>query len=212
MTAPRRRLPPEESRRRILDAARALLVEGGHQNVTTRAVAARAGLTDMGVLHHFGSREGLLGELLDDAAGRLRARMAELARRWRDAGAEPSRLVDELHAFYDEEHARLALVLHEAGWRYRGAPLLAPLFDVLDELPGRAGVRLTLAALHQAVALERVVGVEFRRSAGLRAVEATDSRGTLAWWARTASLWFGDGKPSPRARQGARSRDQKGPR
>ena len=55
----RRRLPPEESRRAALEAARALLIEAGPQAVTLKAVAGRIGRTHANLLHHFGSAAGL---------------------------------------------------------------------------------------------------------------------------------------------------------
>src|SRR5437868_6232783 len=65
----RRRLSPEASREAALDAARALLVEGGPQAVTLKAVAARIGRTHANVLHHFGSAEGLQRALIERMAG-----------------------------------------------------------------------------------------------------------------------------------------------
>jgi AcrR family transcriptional regulator len=55
----RTRRQPEEARRLILDAAASLLADGGVAAVQVRAVAARVGMTDAGVTHHFQSRDNL---------------------------------------------------------------------------------------------------------------------------------------------------------
>ena len=56
----RRGRPPSGGREAILDATLALLHEGGVANVTSRQVAARAGVSDASVYYHFGDRVGLL--------------------------------------------------------------------------------------------------------------------------------------------------------
>jgi AcrR family transcriptional regulator len=58
---PRRRgRPPTGGREAILDATLAVLREEGIANLTSRAVAARAGVSDASVYYHFGDRAGLL--------------------------------------------------------------------------------------------------------------------------------------------------------
>src|SRR6187549_967332 len=69
----RKRLPPEESRRAAMEAARGLLIESGPQSVTLKAVAARIGRTHANLLHHFGSA----AELQRALAGFLAATVCE---------------------------------------------------------------------------------------------------------------------------------------
>ena len=58
---PRRRgRPPSGGREAILDATLAVLREQGIANLTSREVAARAGVSDASVYYHFGDRAGLL--------------------------------------------------------------------------------------------------------------------------------------------------------
>ncbi len=57
---PRRRRTVEEARTEILAAATAILREEGPAGIRLKDVANRAGLSHPTVLHHFGSREGLL--------------------------------------------------------------------------------------------------------------------------------------------------------
>ncbi len=58
---PRRRgRPPSGGREAIVAAALAVLREEGIANLTSREVAARAGVSDASVYYHFGDRAGLL--------------------------------------------------------------------------------------------------------------------------------------------------------
>jgi AcrR family transcriptional regulator len=57
---PRRRgRPSSGGREAILDAALALVREEGIARLTSRAVAARAGVSDASVYYHFKDRRGL---------------------------------------------------------------------------------------------------------------------------------------------------------
>jgi AcrR family transcriptional regulator len=57
-------------RRQILDVALALFAERGYRSTSLAAIARAVGLTEAGVLHHFGSKEALVLAVLDhrDAA------------------------------------------------------------------------------------------------------------------------------------------------
>lgn len=52
-------------RQEILDAALAAYAEAGSRGVSVRDIAQRVGMTDAGVLHHFGSREALLTAVIE---------------------------------------------------------------------------------------------------------------------------------------------------
>jgi AcrR family transcriptional regulator len=56
----RRGRPPSGGREAILDATLDILREYGVANLTSRDVAARAGVSDASVYYHFGDRAGLL--------------------------------------------------------------------------------------------------------------------------------------------------------
>ncbi|MFI6325960.1 TetR/AcrR family transcriptional regulator [Nonomuraea sp. NPDC050556] len=189
MTAPRARRPPDEARRLILDAAGALLAEGGVAAVQVRAVAARVGMTDAGVTHHFGNRDKLLAELLKHGGRQLRAAIQDVLAAWLDHGADLLGLVESLEALYRRGYAELAVALHAAGWRDPGSGLLDPVVDALQRLrpPGSSidDTRLAVAAVHQAMAMEALYGGDFRRSAG---AAADDSAAQVRWWARQLRL------------------------
>ena len=58
---------------RILQAGRALFAGDGYENTTTSAIARRAGTSESQLIKHFGSKEGLLQAIFDQAWQRLAA-------------------------------------------------------------------------------------------------------------------------------------------
>lgn len=197
MTRPRVRRPPEEARRLILDAAEKLLAEGGVAAVQVRAIAARVGMTDAGINHHFGTRDLLLEALLRHGGRTIRAGVEEVLASWLDRGADLGELIEALAVFYERGYGELAVALHAAGWRDEGSGMLDPVVDTLHALrPDAADIpvadtRLAVAALHQALATEPLYGPEFRRSAGLTGTAATDSAAQRRWWTAHLSRSLG---------------------
>lgn len=61
-----------ETRARLLDATIACLVERGYAGTTTLAVCERAGVSHGSLLHHYRTRERLLGAALEALYARLR--------------------------------------------------------------------------------------------------------------------------------------------
>lgn len=195
VATPRARRPPDEARRLILDAAAALLADGGVAAVQVRAVAARVGMTDAGVAHHFGNREQLLTELLRHGGRQVRAALQEVLAAWLDARADLLELVESLETVYRRGYGELAAALHAAGWRDPGSGMLDPLVDALHRLrPAGSAIddtRLAVAALHQAMATEALYGGAFRRSAGLTGAAAEHPTASVRWWARQLHLALG---------------------
>lgn len=70
--APRRGRPPAGGREAVLAAALALLRERGASRLTTKEVAARAGVSEGSVFYHFGDRSGLLTAVIEQRLGSLR--------------------------------------------------------------------------------------------------------------------------------------------
>src|SRR5215468_7163932 len=66
--AKRLRRTPEEARRLILETAQALVASTGPEGLRLQDIAAAAGISHPLILHHFGSREGLVHELTREAA------------------------------------------------------------------------------------------------------------------------------------------------
>lgn len=198
MSESRSRRSPEQARTLILDAAASLLAEGGVAAVRVRAVAARVGMTDAGVAHHFGTRQELLAALLRHGGRQLRSALEQVLASWLAGEPDLQELVTSLDALYRRGYGELAVALHAAGWRDRGTGMLNPVVDALHRLraPGSSieDTRLAVAALHQAVATESLYGKDFRRSAGLTGRAAVDPREQLRWWARQLELALGIGR------------------
>src|SRR6202166_2356399 len=75
--AKRSRRTPEEARRLILDAAQAAIARTGPQGLRLQDIAAEAGISHPLILHHFGSRAGLVRALTREAAAELRDRLVQ---------------------------------------------------------------------------------------------------------------------------------------
>lgn len=60
-----------ENRQRILDAAQAIFADSGFAGLSVRAIAARAGLSTIGVYSHFKGKRGILVALYADGFSRL---------------------------------------------------------------------------------------------------------------------------------------------
>ena len=93
-TADGRTVRGNATRLKILEAARATLLEGGTGGTSTRAVAERAGVPLSLVHYHFGSKQELLAAVLEHENELLLARQRELyaapgplAEKWRTACA-----------------------------------------------------------------------------------------------------------------------------
>ncbi len=67
----RARRPAGETRREILEAAQRLLAQGGPEAVRLQEIDSVVGVSHPAILHHFGSRQGLMGELEDHVTNLL---------------------------------------------------------------------------------------------------------------------------------------------
>ncbi|MGY2050939.1 TetR family transcriptional regulator [Methylobacterium sp. JK268] len=112
----RRRRAPEEARRVVLEAARALLLEKGPQALTLQGVAAAVGMTHGNVTHHFGTSAALHAALVADMAEAM-AREAEASVAALRAGAiGPEVVVAEIfEALNRGGYGRLVAWLAAAG-------------------------------------------------------------------------------------------------
>ena len=76
---PRRtRLSSQERRESILAAATEVFAESGYQRGTVGAVAAKVGVTEPVVFQNFGTKSALFAAVLDQAAQRISADLAEV--------------------------------------------------------------------------------------------------------------------------------------
>jgi AcrR family transcriptional regulator len=77
---------PGTGRQRLLDAAVGYFAEHGVADTSLRHLAAQIGTSHRMLLYHFGSREGLLGAVVDAVETAQRATLLQLAD---EAGADP---------------------------------------------------------------------------------------------------------------------------
>jgi AcrR family transcriptional regulator len=167
----------EATRRRIVDAARDVLLERGHSGASTRAVADEAGVRLSLVHYHFGGKRGLLlevlqreNELLLQRQHKLYAAAGPLSQKWRTAC---DFLDEDIHSGYvrvlwelwaaglaDEDLAagwRSAM----GGWRRLLESVFATWAEDLDiELPLSPRALATLVSnLFEGIEIELLAGV-----------------------------------------------------
>ena len=61
--------PADDTRQRILHAAAQVFADEGYARATTRALAAAAGVNEVTLFRHFGSKENLFAAVIDQFAG-----------------------------------------------------------------------------------------------------------------------------------------------
>ncbi len=188
----RLRRTPEEARRLILETAQTLLASTGPEGLRLQDIAAAAGISHPLILHHFGSREGLVRALTRQAAAELRDKLvAAMASSEYSLEEQLDRVFD---AFRDGLAQRLAwLATIDTGGGTEGTQMI--MRDIADSLharriatapPGAAIAREDTDALIYLVATaafgDALFGQQLRRSAGLPATGEAD-RGFRLWLA-----------------------------
>ena len=109
MSAPRRRLPPEQRERQVLDAAVRVFSRSGFHDASMDAVADEAGVSKpMVYTHGGGSKDELFARCIRREADRL---LASVSERSGHGAADPElRLHDGLRAFF------ATVTAHRDGW------------------------------------------------------------------------------------------------
>lgn len=99
--------PPASSRREdILDSASALFAERGYHGASLRDISRRVGISHPGMLHHFSSKEALLGAVID----RLEAHAQGLLDSVESLQTSPQSLVAALSGPWDPRQHSMALL------------------------------------------------------------------------------------------------------
>ena len=188
----RLRRTPEEARRLILETAQSLIASTGPEGLRLQDIAAGAGISHSLILHHFGSREGLVRALTRQAVAELRDKLvAAMASGESSVEQQLDRVFD---AFRDGLAQRLAwLATVDPGGGAEGTQMI--LRDIADRLhprriaaapPGAVIPRDDTDALIHLVAAaafgDALFGAQLHRSAGLPATSETD-RGFRRWLA-----------------------------
>jgi len=171
----RTRRSAEQARRAILEAAEKRLREGGPEAVRLQDVARDLGVSHPAILHHFGSREGLMRALAEHVVARLETELLAGLR----AAASETTVLELLEGVFES--------LGEAGQ----ARLLAWRALTGDEPPRDRRARALLGALADLVHERRS---ELARGLGRPAPPREDSE-FVVWLAAAATL--GDGVAGP---------------
>ena len=194
MTEPARRVrrTPEEAKRLILETAQALVARTGPQGLRLQDIAAEAGISHPLILHHFGSRAGLVRALTREAAAELKDRLvASLTQPESSIGEQVDQVFD---AFRGGLAQRLAWLLVEDpdGGPANNAMILREIADTLHArrvaaaAPGNTITRDDTEWLIHLVATsafgEAMYGAQLRRSAGIAGGEES-ARQFRAWFA-----------------------------
>jgi AcrR family transcriptional regulator len=126
----------ESTRERLLSSAEALFAEKGFEGTSVRELAARAGCNLSLIHYYFGSKEGLLTELVRSKAGQAGALLEAAAAEAPDAPAAVRAFVAFMIDFATENQAFLRMVFREV----IGTP--HPAFDAI-----RGRIQLNLGIL-----------------------------------------------------------------
>jgi TetR/AcrR family transcriptional regulator, repressor for neighboring sulfatase len=180
----RLRRTPEEARRLILEAAQGLIASTGPEGLRLQDIAAAAGISHSLILHHFGSREGLVRALTRQAVAELRDKLvAAMEATEYSLEQQLDRVFD---AFRDGLAQRLVwLATVDATGGAEGNQMI--IRDIADRLharriatapPGTAIPRGDTDSLVHLVASaafgDALFGAQLHRSAGLPATSETD--------------------------------------
>jgi len=123
---------PEEAKNTILDAAEAMLVDVGPAGLRISAVAKEAKMAHPNIIHHFGSRDGLINAVAERLGHRITARITNAINDAHSATPEErvtaiTRVLDEC---YRGDEGRAAVWMHMAGAESSFKSLIQSIVDV----------------------------------------------------------------------------------
>src|SRR4051812_10544442 len=112
--APRRRLPRADRARVVIEAAEEIFAARGFARASMAEIATKAGVTKPVLYDHFGSKDGLLAEVIRRAGVDLRAALEAAVA---EAASPADALARGLRTYFDfiEQHARSWTVLLNEG-------------------------------------------------------------------------------------------------
>lgn len=198
--AARRRRTAEEARQEILDAAEKRLRDGGAEAIRLQEVAADVGISHPAVLHHFGSREGLVEAVLDRTMANLEAELLYVFTRGMEGGKIPD-AVDVTERVADALDGRgqarmiawLALSGHQIGrskqaregWEgiIEATHAIRTMRQKRDKKPSLEDTRFTVVMHSMLLFAEALIGAGSLEAAGASGDERTRKR-FRAWFAK----------------------------
>lgn len=194
---PRIRRTAAEARELILDAAESELSDRGPDGLRLEALAARVGVSHPTILHHFGSRTGLVEALVERTTGRLRDQVVSALAAVDVDELDTTALLDRiLETLTERGHARTLAWLFLARGRDRDDPVdfglqlreIASVMHALrrerhgDRTPPFEDTLFTALLASLALVGDALAGPALRRSAGIESDRAGDRR-FVAWLA-----------------------------
>lgn len=108
---------PEQAQQAILDAAEALMIEVGPAGLRISAVAKKAGMAHPNIIHHFGSRDGLINALAERVGQRATERITKAIKQATEAAPEDrvAAMTHVLDTAYPGDEGKAAVWLHLSG-------------------------------------------------------------------------------------------------
>jgi AcrR family transcriptional regulator len=216
-TASRRRRSAAETRDAILEAAERRLLDKGPEAIRLQEIAADAGISHPAILHHFGSREGLVEAMILRGIARLQE---QFLKGWPSA-KEPD-IEGVLERFYETTSrrgmARLLAWLILSGQSYRTMKpgVLKPAAERMHagrvrraQIEGRRSPELEetlFAATHLFILVlgDSLFGPSVRRAIGLGS--GTDSTRRYRRWLSKVVERMESRRPAPRQEREEKNR------
>lgn len=194
----RQRRSAEEARRQILDVAERRLAEAGPDGVRLQEIAAELGVSHPAILHHFGSREGLLRAVVDRAVRALEVELVGAFAGASDERPDGAALLNRVFQTLSERgHARLLAWLILSGQTALDVPAARANWKIIADAVHRARIEsaregaepsyedtlFTIVLASLAMFAEAVVGPVTFDMAGLGADREAEAR-FRQWLAR----------------------------
>ena len=151
-----------DTRSRLIEVARRHFAERGFDGTSIAAIAEELGLTKQALLHHFGSKERLYGEVLQQISERIIRELDELAAASEDSyEALETLLVDRIAGRLDQSDGTRILMRELLDNRYRAQsartwylkPYLDRLIAMVKSIPAasRLNDAQALATVYQLI-------------------------------------------------------------
>jgi AcrR family transcriptional regulator len=110
----RKRRSVDDAKKEILDAAERRMLEAGPGGIRLQEIAADVGISHPAILHHFGSREGLVRAVVDRA---LVALQEDLVQAFQSSAPDGAALIDRaFETLVDRGHGRFLAWLVLSGY------------------------------------------------------------------------------------------------
>jgi len=155
---------PDSTREKFIEAATDVFAEKGFHGASIATIAAVLGLTKQALLHHFGSKEKLYGEVLARISGNIMRDMDQVQAQGDGSGYDPSAQLEaflmDFHRIASAQGREIGLLIRElldneqraekaTNWYLK--PFLEALTDLALAQPGWHGRSRgeALAAVYQ---------------------------------------------------------------